>query len=47
MTDLEQQLAQAIAAELDARRVEAWYLQAIAMSEINRIRDEIQQAGRQ
>jgi post-segregation antitoxin (ccd killing protein) len=47
MTDLEQQLAQAIAAELNARRVEAWDLQAEAMAEINRIRDENQKAGRE
>jgi hypothetical protein len=47
MTDLEQQLTAAIAAELNARRVDAWDLQAIAMAEINRIRDEIQKAERQ
>jgi post-segregation antitoxin (ccd killing protein) len=45
--DLEQQLAQAIATELNARRVEAWDLHAEAMAEINRFRDEIQKAGRQ
>ena len=44
MTDLKEQLAAAIAAELNARRVEAWDLQAIAMSDINRIRAEIRKA---
>ena len=38
------QLAQAVTAELDARRVEAWDLQAAAMFEINRIRAEIRKA---
>ena len=47
LASLTEQLAEAIAAELNARRVEAWDLQADAMAEINRIRAEIQEVGRQ